>query len=363
VNASNFIFLYIMSSKRPKKKTKKRSEPKIRLGYACLNTYLRRRHIFSSRTARQDTIKKEGLGYAVELLKQNLQDTLEVLKWNERNKIRLFRLSSEIAPHITNPYFIAKKDQNNPKVLAYSLEPVRKLLQQIGDYAKRHGHRITFHPGQFNVLGSPNKQTVIRTIRELYFHAKVFDMMGLDNNSVLVVHGGGVYGDKVRAMRRWVSNFNKMPINVKRRLVIENDETCYSIEDVLTISKNIKPFPGCRSKKYKIPVVFDIFHYYCYNVTIARRRADGMEQILDQKPMQELFPHIIESWKGGRIKMHHSEQGRGPLGKHSYYIKEIPKLILEFRRTYKVKLDLMIEAKGKEQAVIRLRKKCARYTK
>ena len=336
--------------------------PKIRLGYACINTYLRRRHIFTNRTTRQETLKKEGMGYAMELLKQNLEDMLKILQWNEKNKIRLYRVSSEIAPHITNPYFIPKKDLKNPRVFAYSLEPVRKLLKQIGDYAKHHGHRLTFHPGQFNVLGSPDDDVVIRTTRELYFHAKVFDMMGLDTNSVLVIHGGGLYGDKIAAMRRWVANFNKLPLNVKRRLVLENDETCYSIEDVLAVSRNLKQFPGSGTK-YKIPIVFDIFHYYCYNITIVRRRQDGMEQILDQKPMEQLFPAIIESWKGRRIKMHISEQGRGPLGKHSYYIKEIPKLLLDFRRKYDRKLDLMVEAKGKEQAVIRMRKKFPKYTK
>jgi len=335
---------------------------KIRLGYACLNTVLRKKGVFASRTARQDTIKQKGIKYAQELLLQNLENLLTILHWNEKHNIRLFRMSSEMAPHISNPRFIPKNKRTNPRNLAYSLTPMKNILKKIGNYAKTHRHRLTFHPGQFNVLGSPNKTTVINTVRELYFHAKIMDLMGLSHNSIIVIHGGGVYGDKKAAMKRWALNFNKLPINVKRRLVLENDETCYSIENVLDISKMCRTFPGSGTI-YKIPIVFDVFHYYCYNITIARHRRDGDQQILNQKTMQEVFPMIIKSWGRRRIKMHHSEQGRGPLGKHSYYVKGIPKLIQQFRRKQNVKLDLMKEAKGKERAVLRLRKKCRKYVK
>ena len=35
-----------------------------------------------------------------------------------------------------------------------------------------------------------------QTIYDLKYHADVLDLMRLDNNSVMVVHGGGLYGDK-----------------------------------------------------------------------------------------------------------------------------------------------------------------------
>ena len=336
--------------------------PKIRLGYACINTYLRGKGVFSSRTAREATIKKEGLKYAQELFVQNLKDTLEILRWNENRGIRLFRMSSEIAPHATNPVFIPKSKRNDPTALAWDFRKYKPLLKAIGDYAKKHGHRLTFHPGQYSLLSSPNPRVVLNTTRDFYMHALLLDLMGLDYNSIMVTHGGGVYGDKEKAMKTWAKNFNKMPLCVKRRLVLENCETCYSITDVLKMSKMLAPFTG-SGRVYKIPIVFDIFHYYCYNTTIIRKRGLG-EELLDQPPMQDLFPHIIKSWGKRRIKMHLSEQSRGAvLGKHSYYIKQIPQLILKFRRVYGKKFDLMIEAKGKERAVIRLKKKYPHYVK
>jgi len=337
--------------------------PKIRLGYACLNSYMRKKSIFSSRTARQDTITEKGIKYAEELFALNLKDTLEVLKWNERNGIRFFRLSSEMAPHAANPYFIPKSKRSDVTNLAYDFKQFKPLLKAIGDYAKLHGHRLTFHPGQYSLLSSSNPAIVTNSSRDFYMHAHILDLMGLDYNSVIITHGGGVYGDKPKAMKTWVKNFQQLPLTVKKRLVLENDETCYSIDDVLYISKSLNKFPGCGSV-YKIPIVFDIFHYYCYNITIIRKRNEGFTEILDQKPMPKLFPEIIKSWGKRRIKMHLSEQRRGHMfGKHSYYIKDIPSLLLKFRSKYNRKFDLMIEAKGKERAVMKLKKKYPKSVK
>ena len=255
------------------------------------------------------------------------------------------------------------------KRLAYELKPFAKKLREIGDYAKSHGHRLTFHPGQFVVIGTPNNDVFIRSARELYMHARIFDMMGLDYNSVMVVHGGGVYCDKAGTMLRWAKNFAKLPIEVKRRLVLENDETCYSISDIIQLSESLPSFPGA-GKKYKIPIVFDIFHYQCYNATIKRRNAvarDCLARSLKrgedycdapmakpQPSIASILPAVIASWGKRRVKMHLSEQGRSKiLGKHSYHVKSIPKWVLSFPKG----LDLMIEAKGKETAVAFLIKK------
>jgi UV DNA damage endonuclease len=183
------------------------------------------------------------------------------------------------------------------------------------------------------------------------------DLMGLDDNGVLVLHGGGTYqniaenqgGSKGAAMKRWIRNYNKLPSSLKRRIVLENDETNYSIEDVLQISALCQP---------PVPIVFDLFHYQCYDKTIARHRANGYE-MSNQKPIAELIPKIIKTWgpKSRRVKMHFSEQKPGgPLGAHSDYIGKIPLWMKQFPKKYHRDLDLMIEAKMNEKAVLRLMK-------
>ena len=78
----------------------------------------------------------------------------------------------------------------------------------------------------------------------------MLDLMGLDHHSVMVIHGGGVYGDKEGTIKRWCENFYRLPKRVQKRLVIENCEKSYSVEDCLRISDMVN-----------IPVVFDTHHY------------------------------------------------------------------------------------------------------
>ena len=79
--------------------------------------------------------------------------------------------------------------------------------------------------------------------------------MEMGEDSVMVIHGGGIYGDKEKTIERWCDNYNKLPTHIKKRLVLENCERNFSIEDCLKVSE-----------KVNIPVVFDTHHYDCYNI-------------------------------------------------------------------------------------------------
>jgi len=344
------------------KNAKNAKNAKIRLGLCCMNTSLRAKGIFTSRTCRLETARDKGIQYLESLFHANLEDLQKMLEWNERNGIRVFRMSSEMAPHITNDSLIkCPKNKNNWRCLVYPLEQQRSKLQEIGNWAKKHGHRLTFHPGQYINLGSPNPNVITRGAREIYYHTRIMDLMGLGGDSVIVIHGGGVYNDKLETMKRWVKVFNAMPVMLKRRIVIENDETCYSINDIFTLSRSVKYFNrgfGESKSKYHIPVVFDLFHYYCYNTTISRKR-DGFERIADQMELKDIWARWLKSWNGIRPKMHISEQARVPiLGKHSFLVSEIPRFVFQVASwNYTNGFDIMIEAKGKEKAIKHLYKK------
>lgn len=155
----------------------------------------------------------------------------------------------------------------------------------------------------------------------------------------MVVHGGGVYGDKKATMDRWCKQYHELPKNVKKYLVLENCEKCFSIEDCLDVSKRVN-----------IPVVFDTHHYACYNLLHKDEKF---------KPAEEYMSEILESWKRRDIKpkFHVSEQGSGQCGHHSDLIEVIPKYLLDIPAKYGVSIDIMIEAKLKEQAIFKLYKK------
>lgn len=302
----------------------------VQLGLCCLNTQLRAQKppVFSSRKMIIRTIEEQGIEVLKEKIIQNLKDVLVMMDWNEKNGIKVFRLSSELFPH-----------KSNSKIEDYTFDFAVDLLKQIGDKSRLYNQRLTFHPGQYNVVGSPNAKSFNQTCVDLKYHADVLDIMGLDQNSVMVVHGGGVYGDKEATIERWVKQYNLLPDNVKNRLVLENCEKCYSIVDCLNISS-----------KTDIPVVFDTHHFECYKL------LHKDEQF---KEPGEYMADIINTWKLKDIKpkFHVSEQGAGKTGHHSDFIETIPNYLLEIPDKYDIDIDIMIEAKMKEQAIEKLYKK------
>ncbi|KAG6831750.1 hypothetical protein H0H92_007902 [Tricholoma furcatifolium] len=221
---------------------------KGRLGYACLNTILRNKRpssdsVFCSRTCRLcfdrlDSLAKNGIEWVKDLGKKNVEDLLTMIQWNEDNHIRFLRISSEMFPFASHAEH------------GYSLEYCAPLLAKVGKLADQYGHRLTAHPGQFTQLGSPKPAVVQASIRELSYHAEMLDRMGIGVDGVLVVHGGGVYGDKASTLERIKKTITDiLPPNVRSRLVLENDELCYNAEDLLQICEELD-----------VPLVFDYHH-------------------------------------------------------------------------------------------------------
>lgn len=303
---------------------------RIQLGFACINTRLREQGIFCSRKCNLKTIENKGIGELKDRINKNIDDLKKLIVWNYQNGIRLMRISSELVPHYANP--------RAPK---FNLGFVKKKLQEIGRLARLYKQRLTFHPGQFNVLSTKEENKFQNTARDLGYHAEILDLMGMDQDSVMVVHGGGVYEDKKAAIERFISNFLRLSENIKRRLVIENCEKSYNIEDMLYISGQT----GC-------PVVFDTHHYTCYNKGCKR-------YFTKMKDADYYIPFILDSWikRGIKPKFHISEQRPGKhIGAHSDYVECIPDYILEIPEKYDIDIDIMIEAKQKEDSIFHLYK-------
>jgi len=302
----------------------------IQLGLCCLNITLKSQKpaIYPSRRMIIRTIKEQGIDELKRRIILNLQDTLQMMDWNEANGIKVFRLSSDLFPHKTNA-----------KIEAYSFDFAHDLLKAIGEKSRQLNQRITFHPSHFNVLGTPNASALENTINDLTYHAEMLDLMGLDKNSVMVIHGGGTYGNKSATIDRWCQNYRLLPENIQKRLVLENCEKNFSIVDCLQISHRLQ-----------IPVVFDIFHHYCYQ---KLHPDSGLAE------PSEYIQAVLDSWKFRSIKpkFHVSEQGSGRVGHHSDYISKLPEFLLEIPEKYGVAIDIMIEAKSKELAIFDLYKK------
>ena len=295
----------------------------MNLGYACINMTLssQKPKVTTNRSMIKRTFQERGVEYASELALQNVRDLFHIIKWNNENGVKLFRLSSEMFPWASE-YEI----ESMPHYLR-----IKTLLEGCGHYAKQNGIRITSHPGPFNVLVSPNERVVENTITDLEIHGKIFDLLGLEKShyNKINIHCNGVYGDKKSAMDRFCKNFERLSDSVKSRLTVENDDkaSMYSVKDLMYLHERIG-----------IPIVFDYHHHKFCTGDLSEQEA--LELAISTWPKNiKPIVHYSES------KALHEENEKLKPQAHSDYINKLPEL-------YGNDVDVMVEAKAKELSIL-----------
>jgi len=282
--------------------------------------------VTTNRTMVKRTFNEKGLDYVSELALLNAKDVIRILEWNRLNGISLFRLSSALIPWGDNIDITQLKDYKE----------IKSELKKAGDYAKFWNMRINSHPGPFNVLVSPSESVVEKTIADLELHGKVFDMMGLSKTPYnnINIHCNGVYGDKKAAMDRFIKNFQRLSKSVQSRLTIENDDkgSMYSVKDLMYIYENIG-----------IPIVFDYHHHQFCTGDLSEEAALKLAATTWPKGIKQEV-HYSES------KALHENNPKEKPQAHSLYINALP-------NTYGLDLDVMVEAKAKELAILPYLKK------
>ena len=196
------------------------------LGYCCINLNLRQIPITVNRTCRKATFQSGGLPYVSNLALQNIRDLVEIIKWNEKNGFKVYRMSSNMFPWMSEYELKDLPDYRK----------ISTILKGAGRLAIKYGQRLSFHPGPFNVLGSPNPVLVTKTTKELNQTAEIMDIMGLEqsNHYPINIHCNGVYGDKKATLQRWSDNYKNLSVSAQARLVVENDDkaSMYSVKDL-----------------------------------------------------------------------------------------------------------------------------------
>jgi UV DNA damage endonuclease len=293
----------------------------MNIGYACINMTIGKK-ITTNRSMVKKTFNAKGLDYVSELALLNAKDIIKILEWNRLNGINFFRLSSSIVPWGDNIDLTQLKDYKE----------IRSELKKAGDFAKFHNIRITSHPGPFCVLTSPKESVVLATIADLELHGKIFDMMGLSKTpyNKINIHCNGVYGDKKSAMDRFIKNFKRLSKSVQNRLTVENDDkaSMYSVKDLMYIHKAIK-----------IPIVFDYHHHQFCTGDLSEEQALKLAATTWPKDITPVV-HYSES-----KALHENDSKQKPQA-HSDYINALP-------NTYELDVDIMVEAKAKELAILK----------
>jgi UV DNA damage endonuclease len=277
--------------------------------------------ITTNRSMVKKTFNTKGLDYVSELALLNVKDIIKILEWNRQNSIYFFRLSSALIPWGDGIDLTQLKDYKE----------IKSELKKAGDFAKFHNIRITTHPGPFNVLVSPNESVVEKTIADLELHGKIFDMMGLSKTpyNKINIHCNGVYGDKMAAMDRFIKNFKKLSKSVQKRLTIENDDkaSMYSVRDLMYIHNAIG-----------VPIVFDYHHHQFCTGDLTEEQALKLAATTWPEGITPVV-HYSES-----KALHENNKKEKPQA-HSNYINALPD-------TYGVDVDIMVEAKAKELAIL-----------
>lgn len=225
------------------------------------------------------------------------------------------------------------------KEYGYKLAPfASEVLADTGRIVAELGHRVSVHPGQFTQLGSPRNEVIESSYRDLEYHSELLQLLKLppqqDRDAVMILHMGGVFGDRAATLDRFRKNYATLSQEIKNRLVLENDDVSWSVHDLLPICEELN-----------IPLVLDYHHH---NIIFdANELREGTEDIIP------LYGRIAATWSRKNItqKMHYSEPTAAAITprqrrKHSDRVTTLPPC--------DPTMDLMIEAKDKEQAVFEL---------
>ena len=286
----------------------------MRLGYACINLTLER----TFRTLRLATLKAQGMSYLQFLIHENMTLLAEILRWNREHDIMMYRLSSELIP-------FGSHDSVNLHDLDFS--PYRDIAQLA------QGMRLSTHPGQFT-LPSARDAIWVKSVKDLHYHSFLMNALGIDGD--IVLHGGGVYGDRATTAERIKHNILSLPMEIRHRLRLENDERSWSVADLL---------PICEETD--VPLIVDALHH----------------QLNGSVPLAQLpWSRIIATWGGRLPKLHYSEQDPTKrAGAHSEYI-DAPTFRLFMLSIPWANYDVMLECKAKELALLKLRTDLAGLT-
>lgn len=299
---------------------------KVRLGYVALSKALDDVTTSSTITYTNYINKNYNTSKLLEITKNNLDSLYKIIKYNVKNNFHFYRLTSKLVPLATHD-----------KVDFDYITPLLDEYKKIGKLINDNNIRVDTHPDQYAVLNSMDSKIVKNTVEILEYHYKIMDAIGI-KDKIIILHVGSSACGKKASITRFINNFNKLPDHIKKCIAVENDDKVYNIKDVLEL---------CH--KINVPMVLDYHHFICNN---------------DKEDINDYLKEIIDTWDGKLPKMHFSSP-KSKLKKefrsHSDYInKEYFIKFINILKKQDKDIDIMLEAKAKDDAVSRL-VRCLKY--
>lgn len=293
---------------------------RVRLGYVALSKALDDVTTSSTITYTNYINKNYNASKLLEITKGNLEALNEIIKYNIKNNFHFYRLTSKLVPLATHN-----------KVSFDYIAPLKDEYKKISKLINDNGIRVDTHPDQYAVLNSMDSKIVKNTVEILEYHYKIMDALGI-KDKIIIIHVGSSACGKKASITRFINNFNKLSDYIKKCIAVENDDKIYNIKDVLKL---------CH--KIKVPMVLDYHHFICNN---------------EGENLKDYINDIIETWNGRLAKMHFSSP-KSKLKKefrsHNDYINSDDFInFINLIKTQDKDIDIMLEAKAKDDAISRL---------
>ncbi len=265
--------------------------------------------------------EEERINELKRVTRTNIKALEKILKYNADKHIHFYRITSKLIPLASHPEVTDWKYKD----IFY------KDFSDIGKFIKRHHMRVDTHPDHFNVINSLKENVLIATIRELKYHEDIFEMLDYPEGK-MILHIGSAQGGKEKSIERLINNFYKVPQNIRSKIILENDDRTFNISETLTACKHLN-----------IPMVLDYHHYLCNKGGYVLERY--IREILNTWNEQLLPPKAHIS--GPRDEKN--------ITRHADYLE--PDIFFDFLKilqTEKRDVDIMIESKQKDKALLKL---------
>lgn len=302
---------------------------KIRLGYVAISNVLGKKVTSSSTVTFKNYSKIASEEKRLEKLKivtlSNLEALEEILRYNIKNEIHFYRITSALVPLVTHP-----------EVNYWGHREIfSKDFKFIGKLIRESNMRVDTHPDEFNVINSVNPKVVENSIINLSRQVEWFEDMDYKEGK-MVIHVGGATGGKEEALKRFKENFKTFPNKIKERIMIENDDKTYTAKETLSLCNSLN-----------LPMVLDIHHHNCNN---------------NGEDIKEIIEASINTWKSEFLppKMHFSSPKDTTLEnkvdkKHADFINPYDFIsFIENIKLFNSDVDVMLECKEKDVALFKL---------
>ena len=278
-------------------------------------------------------------------LSRSLEALRAIVDYCARHGIRMYRMTAALAPYATHPDLPQFHRQ---------VEECRDELAALGARVRAADLRLSTHPSQYIVLNSEDPAVRAASVRDVELQAAVLDAMELGPEAVCVLHVGGAAGGFDAALQRFEAGLETLSDRARERLAIENDDRTFGLGHVMELHA-----------RTGLQVVWDILHHHCND-------PDGI-------PDREALELALSTWPAGVCpKIHYStpktamEERRRRVGRRverSWVLPQLrahadmidPIAFEHFVRETAAGLDfdVMLEAKAKDLALLRLREQLA----